>query len=70
LDFLQNHIEALIFCSLSPIKKSEINECLTEMFEAEVPDKDISEVLKIISEKYENDSYSFHMIKSGVGISF
>lgn len=70
MDFLQNHIEALIFCSLSPIKKSEINECLTEMFEAEVPDKDISEVLKIISEKYENDSYSFHMIKSGGGYQF
>ena len=40
------------------------------MFEADVPDKDISEVLNIISEKYKDDSYSFHLIKSGGGYQF
>ncbi len=40
------------------------------MFGADVPDKDISEVLKIISDKYKDDSYSFHLIKSGGGYQF
>jgi segregation and condensation protein B len=40
------------------------------MFEADVPDKDISEVLNIISEKYKDDTYSFHLIKSGGGYQF
>jgi segregation and condensation protein B len=70
LDFLQHHIEALIFCSPSPLKQREIKECLTEMFEADVPEKDISDVLKLIIEKYEVDSFSFQLVKSGGGYQF
>lgn len=70
MDFLQNHIEALIFCAPSPLKESEINSCLTEMFEAEVPAKDIASVLVGIEEKFKNEQFSFELVKSGGGYQF
>jgi segregation and condensation protein B len=42
MDFLQNHIEALIFCSPTPIKVVDIKACLSEMFGADVPEEDIT----------------------------
>jgi len=70
LDFLQNHIEGLIFCSPSPIKVAEIRDCLTEMFEAEVPEKDIEDAISRISERYADESYSFELNRSGGGYQF
>ncbi|GAA0892194.1 hypothetical protein GCM10009122_18730 [Fulvivirga kasyanovii] len=70
MDFLQNHIEALIFCSPSPIKVNELKACLSEMFEADVPEKDIEEALKRLEEKFESDEHSFGLNHSGGGYQF
>ena len=70
MDFLQNHVEALIFCSASAIKVTAIKACMTEMFEAEVPEKDILQAIDNISIKYNDDQYSFNLIKSGGGYQF
>ena len=40
------------------------------MFEADVPEEDISDVLKLIIEKYEVDAFSFQLVKSGGGYQF
>ena len=70
MDFLQNHIEALIFCSPSPLKVKDLNQCPTEMFEAEVPEKDINGALERIQKKYEDDEFSFQLYKSAGGYQF
>ena len=70
MDFLQNHIEALVFCSEKPIKPDDIRTCLSEMFEAEVPEKDISDALQQIEEKYSDDQFPFTIVKSGGGYHF
>lgn len=70
MDFLQNHIEALIFCSPSPLKVKDLIQCLTEMFEAEVPEKDIDGAIERIQKKYEDDEYSFQLYKSAGGYQF
>jgi segregation and condensation protein B len=70
LDFLQNHIEALIFCSPGPVKEQEIQSTLVEMFEAEVASEDIQTAISRIKDKYESDEFSFHLIKSGGGYQF
>jgi len=70
MDFLLNHIEALIFCSPKPLTEKEILECLIEMFEAEIPETDITSSLDKISEKYKDDEYSFELVKSGGGYQF
>jgi segregation and condensation protein B len=70
LKFLKNHIEALIFCSSGPLKMSEIRNSLSEMFDADVPEKDISKVIDDLTAKYMDDQYSFGVVKSGGGYQF
>jgi segregation and condensation protein B len=70
MDFLLNHIEALIFCSPTPTKVADIKACLTEMFNADVPEEDIVNAIKRLEEKYESEDYSFQVYKSGGGYQF
>ncbi|MCX2745903.1 SMC-Scp complex subunit ScpB [Mangrovivirga sp. M17] len=70
MDVLAKHIEALIFCSPQPIKVEEILKCLTEMFDADVPEEHITEAIDKLSKKYQDDEYAFEIIKSGGGYQF
>jgi segregation and condensation protein B len=70
LDFLQNHIEALIFCSPSPIKVVDIKGCLSEMFGADVPEEDIVGAIQRIDEKFQAEEYSFQLFKAAGGYQF
>src|SRR6187549_1105253 len=70
MDFLQNHIEALIFCSPTPTKLVDIKACLSEMFNADVPDDDISGALQRLEEKYLGDEFAFQLYKAGGGYQF
>jgi segregation and condensation protein B len=70
LDFLSNHIEALIFVSPKPVKIEEIKNCLVEMFDAEVPDDDIRKALQTLVEKYQEENYSFRVEHVGGGYQF
>ncbi|MEM9896703.1 MAG: SMC-Scp complex subunit ScpB, partial [Bacteroidota bacterium] len=70
MDFLSNHIEALVFCSPKPINTSEVQSCLSEMFEAEVPLEDIDKGLQEIRHKFSSDSFSIELVKSGGGYQF
>ena len=40
------------------------------MFEADVPEKDVTEALDNIREKYDKDEFSFQLVKSGGGFQF
>lgn len=40
------------------------------MFETEVPENDITDALKNVSDKFASDNYSFHLVKSGGGYQF
>jgi segregation and condensation protein B len=70
MDFLQNHIEALIFCSPTPAKVVDIKACLSEMFNADVPEEDIIGALQRIEEKFQNEEYSFQLFKTAGGYQF
>ena len=70
MDFLQNHIEALIFCSPSPIKVSDIKACLSEMFGADVPEEDIAGALQRLEERYQHEDFSFLLSKAAGGYQF
>lgn len=70
MDFLQNHIEALIFCSPNPIKLAEIKSCLSEMFNADVPEEDILGAIQRLDEKYAVDEYAFQLFKNAGGYQF
>ncbi|MEM6736627.1 MAG: SMC-Scp complex subunit ScpB [Bacteroidota bacterium] len=70
MDYLANHIQALVFCSPKPITEVEVQDCLKEMFDAEVPSKDISDGLNTIQEKFAADDFSMELVKSGGGYQF
>jgi segregation and condensation protein B len=70
LDFLQNHIEALIFCSPTPIKVSEIKSCLSEMFNADVPEEDIQAAIQRLEEKFVGEEFAFQLFKTAGGYQF
>ena len=70
MDFLKNHVEALIFCSAKPLKDIEIQSCLAEMFDAEVPLEDISKAIAQIQEKYASNDFSIEISKIGGGYLF
>ena len=70
MKFLKYHVEALIFCSPSPLKLSEIRSSLSEMFDADVPEKDIIAAIEELINKYEAEEYSFTIVKSGGGYQF
>lgn len=70
MDFLLNHIEALIFCATAPLKTQEIQRCLTEMFEADVPKEDIDKAIAKLQEKYNTEEYSFQIEHIGNGYQF
>lgn len=70
MDFLINHIEALIFCAPKPITIKEIIDCLKEMFEAEIPEEDVTSAIAQLKERYEGDQYSISIIESGGGFQF
>lgn len=48
----------------------EIQQCLSEMFEAEVPEKDIEASIERIIQQYSDDQYPFEVVKSGGGYQF
>jgi len=70
LDFLQNHIEALVFCSPSPTKVADLKACLSEMFNADVPHEDITAALQRLDEKFQAEEFSFQLNKSSGGYQF
>lgn len=70
MDFLQNHIEALIFCSPTPIRLGEIKACLSEMFNADVPEEDIVGALQRLDEKFQAEEFSFQLYKAAGGYQF
>ena len=70
MDFLLNHIEALIFCSPGPTKVADLKACLSEMFNADVPEEDITNAIQKLEEKFQSDDYSFQLYKGGGGFQF
>ncbi len=70
MDFLVNHVEALIFCSPKPIAEKEIKTCLTEMFDADVPAEDIQNAITTLQEKYNAEEFAIHPVQSGGGYQF
>jgi segregation and condensation protein B len=70
MDFLQNHIESIIFCAQEPVKIEEIRQTLSEMFEAEVPEEDVVNAVEALLTKYESENYSFQIYKISNGFQF
>lgn len=70
MNFLVNHIEALIFCAQEPVSVDDIQSCLKEMFDNEIALQDISEAINEIINKYDSEEYTFKVYETGGGYAF
>ena len=59
MDLLAQHIEALIFCAPKPLTELDIQDCLKEMFDAEIPMEDVTSGINIIYQRYKSEFHSF-----------
>ena len=59
-----------MFCAPKPITEGEIQDCLKEMFDADIPAEDITSGLKTIQDKFAVDAFSMELVKSGGGYQF
>lgn len=67
---MHRHIEALIFCSPSPLGAEEIRKCLAEMFETDLPNEHILAAIIDLQSKYEKDDFSFALEHLAGGYQF
>ncbi|HAA22709.1 MAG TPA: SMC-Scp complex subunit ScpB [Cytophagales bacterium] len=70
MDFLVNHVEALIFCSDKAVSADEIRDTMAEMFDAEVPVADVESAIETLMQKYQADIYSFQIEHVAGGYQF
>ena len=70
MDFLSNHIEALIFSSPEPLKIEDMQSCMVEMFAAEIPLEHIQDALAKIEQKFQAEEFSFTLYNHAEGYHF
>lgn len=70
MEFLLNHVEALVFCAPGPVKVSDIRQTLSEMFNAEIPEEDVEGAIQRLQEKYAAPEFSFSPVELAGGYQF
>ncbi|WP_027000007.1 SMC-Scp complex subunit ScpB [Eisenibacter elegans] len=70
MDFLQSHIEALIFCANEPLQLGEIQTCISELLGTEVPTTDVQQAIDRLVHKYERGDYAFRIYPIAEGYQF
>lgn len=70
MDFLQQHIEALIFASPQPVAASELEAVLSEVFQTNIPEADIQAALQQIRSQYQGEHFAFELTEIAGGYQF
>ncbi len=70
MNYLLQHIEALIFTAEQPIPLKEIRTCLQETFQTKFKSEELETVLQNLIKKYEDDNFSFEIIEIAEGYQF
>jgi segregation and condensation protein B len=70
MDFLKQHIEALIFAAPQAIPFAEIHAVLVETFQTEIPEEEVQSVLKQINTQFQTDTYAFELVEIAGGYQF
>lgn len=70
MELLKKHIEAIIFCSEKPVGISEIRDCMSAMFDAQIQEADVKEAVEQLMQKYSSDDYAFGIYNIAEGYQF
>jgi segregation and condensation protein B len=70
MDFLEQHIEALIFTTQHPISIQELKSVLDATFETDFPEPDLLRGVESLKIKYKNPEFAFEIIEIAEGFQF
>lgn len=70
MEFLKQHVEALIFVSPQAAAVADIQSVLNEVFQAEVPESDILAAIEQIRDQFQQEEYAFELIEIAGGYQF
>ena len=70
MDFLKQHIEALIFASPTAIPLAEIQSVLTETFQQEISENEILATLENTRMQFRSELYAFELVEIAGGFQF
>jgi len=70
MDFLKQHIEALIFASPTSIPLAEIKSVLTETFQQEILENEILATLENTRMQFRSELYAFELVEIAGGYQF
>jgi segregation and condensation protein B len=65
LEYISQHIEALIFAADQPISIEDIQGCLEEVFGLALSEEEVMSRMEEISNRFVNESFAFELIQSG-----
>lgn len=70
MEFLKQHIEALIFASPQPVAVADLKSVMEEAFKAEVKTDDILQAIQDLRAQYQQEQFSFELIEIAGGWQF
>lgn len=70
MDFLKQHVEALIFVSPQAVTLAEMQAVLNELFETEVSEPDILAAIEEVRIQYQQESHAFELVEIAGGYQF
>ena len=70
MDFLRQHVEALIFVSPQAISLEDLQSVLQEVFQTDIPEADIRDAIGQISDKFRQEDSAFELIEIAGGFQF
>jgi segregation and condensation protein B len=70
METLIQYLEALLFCAHEPIMASDMQQCVSDFLEIDVPLKDITEALGELVQKYQSEQFSFQIYQKAKGYQF
>ena len=63
-------VESIIFCSPKPLSGQEIKSCIEEEEKKKISENKIKEIIEILINKYDNEKFSFEILKLAKGYQF
>ena len=70
MEFLNQHIESLIFTAKQPITIAEIGDALEHTFEMQFRKVEIKDAISEIEKKYQDEQFPFEVIGIANGYQF
>lgn len=70
MDFLKQHIEALVFASPQPIGTEELRSVLEEVLQAPVSEAEIEQTLEEMRTQFQGEGFAFELVEIAGGYQF